>query len=277
MIKYNSYAKINIGLEVLSKRADSFHEISTIISKIDLCDEIIFEKSDLNLVQQKGINQENNIIFKILEFMTQKYRINTKLSVRVIKKIPYSSGMGGGSSNAATTIEGINEIFNLNLDSKEKFDIGLKFGSDIPFFLSNSTAKISGRGDVISFIQNPKIKDLVIFHQKHQVQNKTKEIFINNSNFTNGKNQKFLLNQIKNNKEIKAPFFNGLEDSALKIFDNLKKVKEKLISLGINNLSMTGAGPTYYSVQENEKSAESIKQLVDKSNLDLLVIKAKIL
>ena len=277
MIKYNSYAKINIGLEVLSKRADSFHEISTIISKIDLCDEIIFEKSDLNLVQQKGINQENNIIFKILEFMTQKYRINTKLSVRVIKKIPYSSGMGGGSSNAATTIEGINEIFNLNLDSKEKFDIGLKFGSDIPFFLSNSTAKISGRGDVISFIQNPKIKDLVIFHQKHQVQNKTKEIFINNSNFTNGKNQKFLLNQIKNNKEIKAPFFNGLEDSALKIFDNLKNVKEKLISLGINNLSMTGAGPTYYSVQENEKSAESIKQLVDKSNLDLLVIKAKIL
>lgn len=277
MIKYKSHAKINIGLEVLSKRSDGFHEISTIISKIDLCDEIIFEKSDRNLVEQKGINQETNIIFKILEFMTQKYGINTKLSVKVRKQIPYSSGMGGGSSNAATTIEGINEIFSLNLDSKEKFDIGLKFGSDIPFFLSNTSAKISGRGDVISFIPNPKVKDLVIFHQKHQVQNKTKQIFINNSNFTNGINQNYLLNQIINNKEIKGPFFNGLEDSALKIFTNLKNTKEKLISLGINNLSMTGAGPTYYSFQENEKCAENIKQIVNKSNLDLLALKAKTL
>ena len=66
MIKYNSYAKINLGLEVISKRDDGFHDISTIISKIDLCDEIIFEKSDQNEVKQKGLIQENNIVFKIL-------------------------------------------------------------------------------------------------------------------------------------------------------------------------------------------------------------------
>lgn len=277
MIKYNSYAKINLGLEVISKRDDGFHDISTIISKIDLCDEIIFEKSDQNEVKQKGLIQENNIVFKILEFMSKKYKIHNKLSINIIKNIPYSSGMGGGSSNAATSIEGINKLFNLNLDSKEKFDIALNFGSDIPFFLSSSSAMITGRGDKISFIQNPIINNLVIFHPKHKIQDKTKQIFETNTEFTNGRLQNDLLNQIKNNQEIKGPFFNGLENSALKTFNNLKEIKEKLKSLGVNNLSMTGAGPTYFSIQKNDDDAENIKQLVDRSDLDLLAIKAKIL
>ena len=277
MNKYKSYAKINLGLEVLGKRTDGFHEISTIISKINLYDEITLLSSDINSVHQEGINQENNIVFRILNFMTDKYKTKNKLSIKVLKNIPYSSGMGGGSSNAATTIEAVNQIFKLNLDSKEKFDIALKFGSDIPFFLSNSSANISGRGDIIKFIKNPSIKHIVIFHFKHEIYEKTKQIFNNNLKFTDGMKQKELLEKINSNEIIKGPLFNGLENSALGLFKNLKEIKYKLESLGIKDLSMSGAGPTYYSIQNSEENSNKVKSLVDSSGLDILAIKAQLL
>ena len=277
MISLNSYAKLNIGLEILDERKDGFHDISTIITKIDLSDQIYFDLSDENKVIQKGIKEKNNIVHKVLMYMLEKYNSRQKVNINIIKNIPYSSGMGGGSSNAAVAIEGINQILSLNLDSKEKFDIGLRFGSDIPFFLSNSTAKVTGRGDKISFIKSPNMKNIVIFHPKYELLNKTQKVFKNNSIFTDGKNQKKILNEINNNIKIKGPIFNGLEKSALDIFENLDNIKKKLISLGANNLSMTGAGPTFYSIQNSLHEADTLKKIVDNSNLNLLTINTRIL
>ena len=164
MFSLQRFAKLNLGLDVIKKRNDGFHDISSIMCKINLCDQIYFQESNKNEVFQEGITMEKNIVFKVLDYMTKEYSPSKKLKIIIEKKIPYSSGMGGGSSNAATAIQGINKLLKLNLDSKEKFDIGLKFGSDIPFFLSNSSALISGRGDKIQFIKNPNIQDLSLIH-----------------------------------------------------------------------------------------------------------------
>ena len=131
-----------MGLDVIKKRNDGFHDISSIMCKINLFDQIYFEESNNNEVLQKGIPKEKNIVYNVLQYMTKKYSPSKKTRIIIDKKIPYSSGMGGGSSNAASAIQGINKILELNLDSKEKFDIALRFGSDIPFFLSNTSALI---------------------------------------------------------------------------------------------------------------------------------------
>tara|TARA_Y100000768_G_scaffold105289_2_gene77193 strand:- start:5050 stop:5877 length:828 start_codon:yes stop_codon:yes gene_type:complete len=266
MYKAKSFAKINLGLEILNKRNDGFHSIKTIMTKISLFDEIDIRKSSKNSVIQAGIEEEKNLVTKILNFMQEKY-FDEKLEINIKKNIPYSSGLGGGSSNSASVIKGLNEYLKLNLDSKEMFDIALKFGSDIPFFLSSSSAMVQGRGEVIRFIENPNINYLLLICPNINLENKTSKVFNNLDNFTNGETQEKLLNKIKSNIKITESLFNGLEKSAFLVFDELSEIKDKLSELSLPNISMSGAGPSFFSIIDNENEGMNYLEKV-KRNID---------
>ena len=266
MYKAKSFAKINLGLEILNKRNDGFHSIKTIMTKISLFDEIDIRKSSKNSVIQAGIEEEKNLVTKILNFMQEKY-FDEKLEINIKKNIPYSSGLGGGSSNSASVIKGLNEYLKLNLDSKEMFDIALKFGSDIPFFLSSSSAMVQGRGEVIRFIENPNINYLLLICPNINLENKTSKVFNNLDNFTNGETQEKLLNKIKSNIKITESLFNGLEKSAFLVFDELSGIKDKLSELSLPNISMSGAGPSFFSIIDNENDGMNYLEKV-KRNID---------
>ena len=266
MYKAKSFAKINLGLEILNKRNDGFHSIKTIMTKISLFDEIDIRKSSKNSVIQDGIDEENNLVTKILNFMQDKY-FDEKLEINIRKNIPYSSGLGGGSSNSASVIKGLNEFLRLNLDSKEMFDIALKFGSDIPFFLSSSSAMVQGRGEVIRFIEKPNINYLLLICPNINLENKTRKVFNNLKNFTNGQTQENLLNKIKSNIKINESLFNGLEKSAFLVFDELSEIKDILSELSIPNISMSGAGPSFFSIIDNENQGMNYLEKV-KRNID---------
>tara|TARA_B110000116_G_scaffold37259_1_gene29384 strand:- start:206 stop:1030 length:825 start_codon:yes stop_codon:yes gene_type:complete len=263
MILAKSYAKINLGLEVINKRNDGFHNIYSVLTKINLYDEITIELANENSVIQNGISQNNNIIFKVIKYMQNNYNAEN-LKITVDKNIPYSSGLGGGSSNAATVIKTINALFNLNLDSKELFDIGIIFGSDIPFFLGPNTAFVKGRGEDLTFITKPIIENILLIYPQLNLSNKTTTVFQNVSNFTNGEDQIKLINTIKMKKKIEGSQFNGLEKAAFKSFDKLKDFKLKLNSLGLSNISMSGAGPSFYSILSKEES-KKMKYLIEKN------------
>ena len=266
MYKAKSFAKINLGLEILNKRNDGFHSIKTIMTKISLFDEIDIRKSSKNSVIQDGIDEENNLVTKILNFMQDKY-FDEKLEINIRKNIPYSSGLGGGSSNSASVIKGLNQFLKLNLDSKEMFDIALKFGSDIPFFLSSSSAMVQGRGEVIRFIEKPNINYLLLICPNINLENKTRKVFNNLKNFTNGETQENLLNKIKSNIKITESLFNGLEKSAFLVFDELSEIKDILSELSLPNISMSGAGPSFFSIIDNENQGMNYLEKV-KGNID---------
>lgn len=266
MYKAKSFAKINLGLEILNKRNDGFHSIKTIMTKISLFDEIDIRKSSKNSVIQDGIDEENNLVTKILNFMQDKY-FDEKLEINIRKNIPYSSGLGGGSSNSASVIKGLNQFLKLNLDSKEMFDIALKFGSDIPFFLSSSSAMVQGRGEVIRFIEKPNINYLLLICPNINLENKTRKVFNNLKNFTNGETQENLLNKIKSNIKITESLFNGLEKSAFLVFDELSEIKDILSELSLPNISMSGAGPSFFSIIDNENQGMNYLEKV-KRNID---------
>ena len=264
MYKIKSFAKINLGLEVLNKRNDNFHSIKTIISKISLFDEIQIEKSDSNSVKQLGIKEDDNLVTKILLHMQKKY-FTEKISIRIKKNIPYSSGLGGGSSNSASVIKGLNEYLELNLDSKEMFDIGLRFGSDIPFFLGSNTALIEGKGEKITFIEKPNLSNILLIYPNILIENKTYKMFSNLNSYTNGEYQENLLKKIRSRKNISESLFNGLEESALSIFHDLRDIKNDLLKMGLPNISMSGAGPSYFSIIDNEKSSYNLKEIIEKN------------
>ena len=145
------------------------------------------------------------------------------------------------------------------------FDIGLRFGSDIPFFLGPNTALIEGKGEKITFIEKPNLSNILLIYPNILIENKTYKIFSNLKSYTNGEYQENLLKKIRSRKNISESLFNGLEESALSIFHDLRDIKNDLLKMGLPNISMSGAGPSYFSIIDNEKSSYNLKEIIEKN------------
>ncbi len=154
MEKLKSFAKVNIGLWITGKRADGYHEIYTVFHTISLHDEITIKYSPSTRVitYPYRIKQEENIVFKTLKKFEEWTGIQPEVEVEIYKKIPLGAGLGGGSSNAATVLKYVNNIYNNPLEEKELFEIAKSLGADVPFFLKGGLAVGEGIGDKLRFL-----------------------------------------------------------------------------------------------------------------------------
>ena len=148
-MKYLAPGKVNLGLWVVRKRDDGYHDIVTVFHKIPFYDEITIEESDEFGVHCVGCPEgRGNSVYRAYKLLKEKTGVDIKLSVKIKKKIPMQAGLGGGSSDAATFIKAVNEMLDLNLSKEEMFDIGKRVGADVPFFLIEENAAIGeGLGD----------------------------------------------------------------------------------------------------------------------------------
>ncbi len=153
-LSIHSFAKINIGLWVLNKRKDGYHNIATVYQQIDLHDVITFQKrsesihitsTDSNIPSDK-----NNLVFKAFQLFQEKIDIQEGIEIHIDKKIPVGGGLGGGSSNAAVTLQIANHLWNDPLDRDELNTMAVNIGSDVPFFLKGGTVLGQGRGDILT-------------------------------------------------------------------------------------------------------------------------------
>ena len=156
--KFISPAKLNLYLEVKSKRKDGFHNLESLMTFCDLCDVIIIEKSSSFDLKIKGpfgkfLDFNENIILKVINGLEKLYQRKFKVCVTLEKNLPISSGMGGGSSNAATVIRAIHEIFGID-ESKNLADFLISIGADVPFCYYGKSAIITGIGEKIEFVNH---------------------------------------------------------------------------------------------------------------------------
>lgn len=155
-----SPAKVNLTLDIKEKREDGYHNIDSLVSKISLHDELIFypgEDSIEFILMDNFINLNNMITtaHKALYYFKERFKKTTNVKVKIIKKIPIESGLGGGSSNGATLLKGLNIINNYPLPDHEIKKIGLEIGSDVPIFLNDlSLLRVRGRGEIIEAVPN---------------------------------------------------------------------------------------------------------------------------
>jgi len=258
-IRIKSPAKINLGLRILNKREDGYHNIQTLFYPIILLyDELIFTKSsntcflsDLN----DPIDFNDNLIIKakneLDKFSNQKIECEIKLS----KKIPIGAGLGGGSSNAAATLIALNKLFDLNLSYEILSDIALKLGSDVPFFLLSQPAIGKSRGEILEKI-NIKIPfPICIINPGIHIS--TKELFsqIDPINIENDYSHL----DFKLPKKIKALqdlIINDFEEIVFNKYAEIKSVHDSLLKSGALFSKMTGTGSTVYGVFENIEKAE---------------------
>ncbi|SNZ08689.1 4-diphosphocytidyl-2-C-methyl-D-erythritol kinase [Persephonella hydrogeniphila] len=177
MYKLESPAKINLGLWVLGKRPDGYHEIFTIFHTISLHDRITIKPSYTQKVETSSplIKSEENIVLKTLQKFEEWTGIKPEFEIFIEKNIPVGAGLGGGSSNAATVLKFVNEFYNSPLSEDELFTLATQLGADVPFFLKGGMALGEGIGEKLKFLEKSFSEDIFIIYPNIQI--KTSEVY----------------------------------------------------------------------------------------------------
>ena len=251
-LKLNAPAKLNLNLSVLGKRIDGMHEIKTRFQLINLSDEVLIKKTLSKSISVKtnlapSIENKKNIVFSAIKLLSDHIGKEIYCEVDIVKNIPLGGGLGGGSSNAATALIGINFLFELGLTSKELMQLGEKLGADVPFFIFGKNAFASGIGEIL-LEDNKNIYDkyLLLFPQIHS---STKELFSKWDGL---------------NKSAQKSLLDNEENSFLPIFlDQNREVKIIFHELcKSNSFKLSGTGSTifctYNDISEIEKTLKKI-------------------
>jgi 4-diphosphocytidyl-2-C-methyl-D-erythritol kinase len=262
-IVLKSYAKVNLFLEVIGKRNDGYHNIRTIYQTLDLADDIILEKIKRGIVVKcENIDIPFNIVYKAASKILSYSNIKGGVKITITKRIPLAAGLGGGSSNAAVTLKGINTLFNLGLSFEELFNIAKECGSDVPFFLKGGTALGEGRGEILTYL--PSIRGLYFILVKNSEKISTKIVYENlkikltKRNIFGNKIREFLsLKEIKGGDVAKI-LHNDLESVGIKLFPNILNIKRKLREEGVLGSLMSGSGPTVFGLVGERKRVYQI-------------------
>ena len=262
-----SPAKINIGLNIIRKRDDGFHDLETIFYPLLLSDILTFEKADETKLESNSteINSlQINLISTAIEFL--EIIVDRKLNVKISleKNIPIGAGLGGGSSNAASTLKALNQLFELNLNYDKLSEIALKLGSDVPFFLEPYPCFTSSRGELRKNIRLSLSQPILIVNPGIHIS--TKWAFQNLELTSHKKSLKELCGQNSVTiDDIKDYATNDFENIVYEIYPEIKSIKDKLDASGADFVSMTGTGSTVYGVFSNLQKARWVKEDFDAS------------
>ena len=253
-----SPAKLNLGLNVVSKRDDGYHNLETVFVPLMLSDRITFKKSDKISVTTNSDflnNLKDNIVLQAINELEKKVSQNISVDIFIDKKIPIGGGLGGGSSNAAVTLKTINRIFNLGLDSKELIGIALKLGSDVPYFLNPVCSFAESRGEHL-FPLNIEIPYPILLVNP-QIKIDTKWAFSKIKPKIPERNLKDLFSiRFTEFDTLREHVTNDFEEIVFNEYPEIKKIKTELYELGAQFALMSGTGSTVYGIFSNLQKAE---------------------
>ena len=246
----NSYAKINIGLHILNKREDNFHNIITIFQEIDFCDQISVEKSDDFIFQSNvdWLDNRNNTCVKAFEIIKDNFPHISNVKIALKKNIPTNAGLGGGSSNGTIVLKTLNELFCLEISKEKLIEFSSKISSDSPFFVEGGLQVGQGRGEELLPIKNA-LNEKYILLVLPDIKINTKDAY--KKCLLKGKsNIKFaeMLNELKNNNLSSELFYNDFEGYVFTTHPEIGKIKLKILDLGAKYASLSGSGSTVFGI-----------------------------
>jgi 4-diphosphocytidyl-2-C-methyl-D-erythritol kinase len=279
MLNLRAPAKINWFLEVLYLREDGFHDIKSLIQKVTLFDRLTIKPSnDLTISTDASIPMEENLAYKAALLLKNKYEVNTGAEMRLVKTIPVGAGLGGGSSDAASALEGLNELWSLGLTVDELCDAGEEIGSDVPFFLRDSLSYVEGRGEKINECFPKRQLPLLLVNPSFAVSTAWVYNNLSCSSKSSARDEAHTpeltkkhgnVNNIKHFiKDVEGADLSGLarssgllsndlESVTLESFPVIANIKERLSEHGSLFSLMSGSGPTVFGVFKSLKAAET--------------------
>ena len=256
-MEINSYAKINLGLHILNKRQDEYHNIITVFQEIDFCDQISIEKSDDFIFETNvdWLDKKNNTCIQAFNATKEKFPNISNIKINLIKNIPPGAGLGGGSSNGTSILKGINELFALKMNHDELIELSKKISADSPFFVNGGLQIGEGTGGDLSPVEshlNGVYILLVMPDIKIDTKNAYKKCLLKDKT-----NIKFagMLDELKNYDLSSELFYNDFEVYVFTTHPEIGKIKLTILDLGAKYASLSGSGSTVFGIFSNKKDA----------------------
>ena len=268
MIKHLSlkaYGKINLGLDVLRRREDGYHDVRMIMQTVG-----IFDRVDLVWKEEPGIQvetnlyylptNENNLVYKAAKLLMDEFQVQEGLLIRLRKFIPVAAGMAGGSSDAAAVLFGVNKMFRLGLTTEELMERGVKIGADVPYCILRGTALSEGIGEVLTSL--PPVPQCQVLVAKPGINVSTKFVYENlHANDLRPEQHPDIDGMIR---AIKAHDLQGIADKlgnvletvTVKEYPVIQEIKDKMLEFGAIGSLMSGSGPTVFGLFTNPKAAQ---------------------
>ena len=273
-ISLKALAKINLGLDVVRRRGDGYHEVRMIMQTIHL-----YDRLDIKRTQEPGIQiqtnlsflpvNENNLIYKAAKLLMDEFSITDGVSVKLDKRIPVAAGMAGGSTDAAAMLIGVNRLFSLGLTKRELMERGVQIGADVPYCIMRGTALAEGIGEALSPLP-PMVKCPVLI-AKPSISVSTKFVYQNLKldDTTIHPDIDRLIDDIKakNLHDIAAHMGNVLETVTIPNYPVIDEIKKHMLSNGAVGAMMSGSGPTVFGLFDDEDTAKKAYKAMRSSHL----------
>lgn len=258
-----SYAKINLCLDVIGKREDGYHDLVSIMQTVSLYDTIFMKKVHKDNYLKLATNlwhlptDERNIVYRAIRLVSEKYNVSSGVFADIRKTIPVSAGLGGGSSNCATAINAMKELFSLDIPMEKLIDMGKSLGADVPFFFMRGTALAEGIGETLSPL--PALPSCCFVLVRPPIIISTADVFkkFNIKNVKTGFDKEKMIYCLLNSdlKGVCNNFYNALESVTAVESPIINEIKDRLLMNGALGALMSGSGPTVFGCFTDKSAA----------------------
>jgi 4-diphosphocytidyl-2-C-methyl-D-erythritol kinase len=269
-------AKVNLTLEVLGKRADGYHEIATVMQAVDLSDRITLDAADdLELRSSSGDVPTDTRNLALRAAVALKEAAGAPGGVRIVldKRIPVAAGLGGGSSDAAAVLIGLNRLWRLRWPLARLDELAATLGSDVPFFLRGGAALATGRGEQVEPLRSRSIA-LVLVNPKFPAS--TAEMYgrLTPAMYSDGDATKRLVGSLgRSSARVAASLYNGMEAAATGVFPQIDQMRAALLAAGALGALMSGSGPTVFGVARSYEQARQIRTRIARGSWECWAVR----
>ncbi|MCM1180606.1 MAG: 4-(cytidine 5'-diphospho)-2-C-methyl-D-erythritol kinase [Clostridium sp.] len=275
-LQLKAYGKINLGLDVVRRREDGYHEVRMIMQTVKLYDKLTFRLLDEDVVRiQTNLEflpvNEDNLIYRAVKLLKDTYHVRQGMEIDLFKCIPVAAGMAGGSTDCAAALVGAARLFNLHLNKKTLMELGVQLGADVPYCVLRGTALSEGIGEVLTAL--PPIPDCHILIAKPPISVSTKFVYghLDAAGLQAHPDIDGMADAIRNGSlaGITDRMENVLETVTVSEYPVIEEIKNCMKESGAMNALMSGSGPTVFGIfrEEDKKAAEQARDLIRKKGL----------
>ena len=275
---YRCYAKVNLTLEILRRRDDGFHELASLVHTISLADDLRVEPADELLTRVEGleIDPDTNLVSRAAELLTQEARERRGAELSLVKRIPAAAGLGGGSTDAATTLVALNTLWGSRLGLADLKRVAAELGSDIPFFIKGGAALMRGRGEQLTPLPPIRGQWLVLLVPPHDISDKTRRLYgtLEPSDFSSGERTVRMAEQLQSGATPAADqLTNGFERAAKNAFPGLSDVWTEAERLAHRKFFLSGAGPALFAFAKDRADARRQQSVLKSVNAETFAVR----
>ncbi len=273
-LQLKAYAKINLGLDVVRKREDGYHEVRMIMQTVKLYDKLTFrllEENEIRIKTNLGFLpvDENNLVYRAVRLLKDTYHVEKGMEIDLFKCIPVAAGMAGGSTDCAAALVGASRLFGLRLSKQKLMELGVRLGADVPYCVLRGTALSEGIGEVLTSL--PAIPDCQILIAKPPISVSTKYVYehLDANGLEEHPDIDGMVQAIRDGNlyGITDRMENVLETVTIPKYPVIQKIKDCMKEEGAVNALMSGSGPTVFGIFEKEEDAVRAQERIRKQNL----------